>query len=119
MPDTPQHAPLSISPRGEAGDPTPTTQAAVLDRMFQALADTNRRAMIERLCLGPAAVTELASPLSIGMPAVLKHLTTLESSGILMSTKSGRVRTYCLSADAFVRVEEWLGERKACFGEAA
>ncbi|MBN9571748.1 MAG: winged helix-turn-helix transcriptional regulator, partial [Alphaproteobacteria bacterium] len=64
-----------------------------LDRMFAAMADPARRAMLDRLARGPASVSELARPLAISLPAVLQHLAVLESCGVVRSEKVGRVRT--------------------------
>ncbi|MBB2795597.1 UNVERIFIED_ORG: DNA-binding transcriptional ArsR family regulator [Rhizobium pisi] len=83
-----------------------------LDRMFHALSDRSRRGMIDRLGGGPASVTELAAPLSVALPTVLKHLQVLESSGLVLSEKSGRVRTYRLQQDALAAVERWVEQRK-------
>ncbi|MBB2698101.1 ArsR family transcriptional regulator [Rhizobium phaseoli] len=83
-----------------------------LDRMFHALSDRSRRGMIDRLGRGPASVTELAAPLSVALPTVLKHLQVLESSGLVLSEKSGRVRTYRLQQDALAAVERWVEQRK-------
>ncbi|ARM12705.1 MULTISPECIES: ArsR/SmtB family transcription factor [Rhizobium] len=83
-----------------------------LDRMFHALSDRSRRGMIDRLGRGPASVTELAAPLSVALPTVLKHLQVLESSGLVFSEKSGRVRTYRLQQDALAAVERWVEQRK-------
>ncbi|ANL34612.1 MULTISPECIES: ArsR/SmtB family transcription factor [Rhizobium] len=85
---------------------------ADLDRMFHALSDRSRRGMIDRLGRGPASVTELAAPLSVALPTVLKHLQVLESSGLVFSEKSGRVRTYHLQQDALAAVERWVEQRK-------
>ena len=83
-----------------------------LDRMFHALSDRSRRGMIDRLGRGPASVTELAAPFSVALPTVLKHLQVLESSGLVFSEKSGRVRTYHLQQDALAAVERWVEQRK-------
>ena len=78
---------------------------ADLDRMFHALSDRSRRGMIDRLGRGPASVTELAAPLAVALPTVMKHLQVLEESGLVLSEKSGRVRTYRLQQDALAAVE--------------
>ncbi|MBB4478035.1 ArsR/SmtB family transcription factor [Rhizobium etli] len=85
---------------------------ADLDRMFHALSDRSRRGMIDRLGRGPASVTELAAPLAVSLPTVMKHLQVLEDSGLVFSEKSGRVRTYRLQQDAFAAVERWVEQRK-------
>ena len=84
-----------------------------LDRMFQALSDQSRRGMIDRLGSGPASVTELAQPLAMALPTVMKHLQVLENSGLVLSEKSGRVRTYQLRKEALASVERWIAERRA------
>ena len=66
---------------------------ADLDARFQALSDTTRRSIVERLGLGPASVSDLARPLAMSLPAVLQHLRVLEDSGLVTSTKAGRGRT--------------------------
>ncbi|ARM88761.1 ArsR family transcriptional regulator protein [Rhizobium sp. CIAT894] len=86
---------------------------ADLDRMFHALSDRSRRGMIDRLGRGPASVTELAAPLAVALPTVMKHLQVLEESGLVLSEKSGRVRTYRLQQDALAAVERWVEQRKS------
>lgn len=87
-------------------------QQAALDRMFQALADPTRRAMVERLTLGPASVSELARPLAMSMPAVMQHLQMLEASGLVRSEKTGRVRTCHVEPEALSLAEQWLNARR-------
>jgi DNA-binding transcriptional ArsR family regulator len=83
-----------------------------LDRMFRALGDPSRRAMVERLALGPASVSELARPFDMALPSVVQHLGVLEAAGIVTSTKVGRVRTYQLAVDALTPAAEWIrGQR--------
>lgn len=84
-----------------------------LDHIFHALADTSRRGMIDRLSEGPASVSELARPLAMALPSVVKHLAVLEAGGLVMSEKAGRVRTYRIAPDALNAVETWLARRKA------
>src|SRR5580765_7888282 len=86
--------------------------------MFHALADTSRRTMVDRLAHGPASVSELALPLSMGMPAVLKHLGVLEAGGIVVSEKAERVRTYRMTPHALALAESWVAERKAWLDHA-
>src|ERR1700733_12482848 len=98
---------------GEATERASVSELQALDRMFHALADASRRSMVDRLCQGPATVTELAAPLAMGMPAVLKHLSVLETGGIVESEKSGRVRTYRMTVNALKLAEGWVAGRKA------
>ncbi len=83
-----------------------------LDRMFHALADPARRAMIERLSFGPAPVSELARPLPMSLPAAMQHLGVLEDAGLVRSQKVGRVRTCAIEAGALSQAERWINDRR-------
>jgi DNA-binding transcriptional ArsR family regulator len=83
-----------------------------LDRAFQALADPTRRAMVERLSRGPASVTELARPLVMSLPAVMQHLAVLETSGLVLSEKAGRVRTCRINSAGLSEAEQWIAGRR-------
>ena len=83
-----------------------------LDRMYHALADASRRAMLARLCLGTATVGELAEPLAMSLPSVMQHLRVLEASGLVRSEKAGRVRTCRLEPGALALAEGWIRERR-------
>ena len=85
---------------------------ARLDRMFFALADVNRRGMLDRLSRGPASVSELAGPLGIALPSAVKHLAVLEQGGFVASEKVGRVRTYQVEPKALDAMEAWVAKRK-------
>jgi DNA-binding transcriptional ArsR family regulator len=86
-----------------------------LSRAFQALSDPVRRGMLARLSLGPASVSELASPLPISLPAVLQHLKALEASGLVASEKKGRVRTVTIEPGVLGAAERWLSEQRAAW----
>jgi len=86
---------------------------AGVDVVFAALSDANRRAMVDRLIMGPASVSELASPLAISLPAVVQHLHVLEASGLVRSHKQGRVRTCRIEPAALSDAERWIAERRA------
>ncbi|WP_027132922.1 ArsR/SmtB family transcription factor [Geminicoccus roseus] len=88
-------------------------QQPTLDRMFQALADPTRRAMVERLCQGPVPVKELARPLAMSLSAVVQHLQVLEASGLVRSEKAGRVRTCRIEPAALQAAEAWFAQRRA------
>lgn len=87
-------------------------QAAQLDRVFHALADPARRAMIERLGQGPAGVSELARPLPMSLPAAIQHLSVLQAAGLVRTRKVGRVRTCAIEPRALVRAEQWIQARR-------
>jgi DNA-binding transcriptional ArsR family regulator len=84
-----------------------------LDLVFQALADPTRRAIVTRLTRGPASVSELAQPLPMSLPAVLQHLRVLQDSGMVRSTKTGRIRTCQIEPAVLGTAEQWLGDRRS------
>lgn len=83
-----------------------------LDRLFNALADPARRAMVERLSRGPAPVSELAKPLPMSLPAAMQHLGVLEAAGLVRSEKIGRVRTCSIEPGALSLAEQWINARR-------
>ena len=88
------------------------TEPAQLDRLFHALADPHRRAMVTRLVEGPAAMTELATTLGLALPSTLKHLQVLENGGMVASSKQGRVRTFAIDRDGLAVMQAWLTEHQ-------
>jgi DNA-binding transcriptional ArsR family regulator len=86
--------------------------AGRLDRLFAALADPTRRAVVDRLGRGPASVSELAEPFGMALPSFLKHIRALEESGCIRTRKTGRVRTCSLDRGVVSEAEAWLhGQR--------
>jgi len=83
-----------------------------LNGVFLALADPTRREVIRALGRGPASVGELAQPFAITLPSFMKHIRTLEDSGLVRTSKSGRVRTCTLDRDRFAVVGNWLDEQR-------
>jgi len=88
-------------------------QREPLDLAFHALCDPARRAMVERLSQGPASVSELAAPLTMSLPAVLQHLAVLETSGLVRTSKQGRVRTCELDHTVLSTTEQWITQRRS------
>jgi DNA-binding transcriptional ArsR family regulator len=88
-----------------------------LDRVFQALSDPTRRAMVERLVDAPASVSHLAEPLLMSLPAVVQHLGVLESAGVVSSEKVGRVRTCRLEPEILRQAETWLSSQRNTWEE--
>lgn len=84
-----------------------------LNRVFQALADPTRRAVLERLTSGPARTSELAQPFNMALPSFSQHLDVLENCGLVRSRKAGRVRTYQLAPQSLQVAEQWMAEQRA------
>ncbi|MCC6316934.1 MAG: helix-turn-helix transcriptional regulator [Gemmatimonadaceae bacterium] len=85
----------------------PATVDSVSD-VFRAIADPTRRRVIERLSRTPASVSELAEPFDMALPSFVAHLRVLEDSGLVTSSKRGRVRTYQLAPARLRQAEHWL-----------
>lgn len=83
-----------------------------VDRVFHALAEPMRRALVERLSAGPMSVSDLAQPFDVTLAAIVQHLQVLEESGIIRSEKVGRVRTCCLEPGGLKVAERWISERR-------
>ena len=83
-----------------------------VDRVFRALSDPTRRAVVARLTAGPAPVGELAKPFAMALPSFLQHLAVLEESGIVRTKKSGRVRHCRLVPASLAKAENWLGAQR-------
>ena len=79
-----------------------------LDRVFSALSDPTRRAIVGRLCDGPKSVSELSEPFKIALPSLLKHVRVLEQSGLVSSEKIGRVRTCKIEPHALQATDAWI-----------
>jgi DNA-binding transcriptional ArsR family regulator len=83
-----------------------------LDQVFFALSDATRRAVLARLSMGAAAVGELAEHFDMALPSFLHHLKVLEQSGLVRSTKTGRVRTCHMSPRPLHVAEGWMSGRR-------
>jgi DNA-binding transcriptional ArsR family regulator len=83
-----------------------------LDRVFQALSDPSRRAIVDRLSRGDASVSELARPLAMTLAAVVQHVQLLEASGLIRTEKVGRVRSCHLDRGVLSQAETWLSQRR-------
>jgi DNA-binding transcriptional ArsR family regulator len=79
-----------------------------IDRLFHALGDPTRRAMLDRLSQGPVSVSALAAPLGITLTAVAQHLQILEECGLARTEKLGRVRTCRIESAGFDALEQWI-----------
>jgi len=89
------------------------SQRVQVDRVFHALGDPTRRAIVEQLSAGPVSVSKLAEPLAITLAAVVQHLQVLEKSGLVRTAKTGRVRTCRIEAKGFTVAERWIADRRS------
>jgi DNA-binding transcriptional ArsR family regulator len=88
-----------------------------LDLLFGALADSTRRAIIERLASGEATVTELAAPFPISLPAISRHLKVLEHASLITRSQHGRWRGAQLSPTSLASAATWLVQQERLWAE--
>jgi DNA-binding transcriptional ArsR family regulator len=77
---------------------------------FLAVADPNRRHLLEELRRGPKTVSELASGLPVSRPAVSQHLKVLLDAGLVTATAEGTRRVYAVSTAGFFKLNLWLDQ---------
>lgn len=87
--------------------------AEPIDGVFRALSDPTRRRVLERLSQSAASVSELAKPFDMALPSFVQHMRVLEDSGLVESSKSGRVRTYRLAPWRLKLAEDWLSRQRS------
>lgn len=83
-----------------------------LNTTFGALSDPTRRAILARLALGDATVTELAEPFAMSLPAISKHLRVLESADLIHRHRRGRVHRLELNAEPLKGAISWIAYYK-------
>jgi DNA-binding transcriptional ArsR family regulator len=84
-----------------------------IDRIFHALGDPTRRAMMEKLSDGPCSVSRLAEPFGITLAAVMQHLQILEECGLVQTEKLGRVRTCRVEPAGLQVAAQWIADRRS------
>jgi DNA-binding transcriptional ArsR family regulator len=84
-----------------------------LDATFLALADPTRRAILARLTLGEASVTELAEPFEMSQPAISKHLKVLERAGLISVGQDAQRRPRRLDGKSLAEASAWLEQYRA------
>ena len=93
----------------------PVVKYSGRSRLFEALGDPTRFAMVEMLMERECRVSELAQPFDISLPATLKHLKVLEDAGIASSTKVGRERICTLNPVPFDELRDWASMVRAAW----
>lgn len=89
-----------------------------LSDTFQALADPTRRAILARLALGRASVTEIAEPFQMSGPAVSKHLRVLERAGLIERGREAQWRPCRLTAGPLEDATKWLEDYRRFWDES-
>lgn len=87
-----------------------------LDAVFEALANTHRRAIMHALSLRPHSISQLASIQGLTLPAIHKHIRVLEDAGMVIRKKAGRTNFLALSRKPLRDLQEWVGEFNPYWG---
>jgi DNA-binding transcriptional ArsR family regulator len=88
-------------------------QTGNIDRIFHALGDPTRRALVERISEGPISVSRLAEPMEMTLAAVVQHLQVLEECGLVKTEKTGRVRTCRIEPKGLSTAGQWIADRRS------
>ena len=83
-----------------------------------ALSDPTRRAILARLAVGEATVTELAQPFAMSMPAVSRHLKVLEHAGLIIRGRQAQWRPCRITAAPLKDVADWLAHYQQFWTES-
>jgi DNA-binding transcriptional ArsR family regulator len=89
-----------------------------LDRVFAALADPTRRAILAQLADGEATVNELVAPFHLSQPTISKHLQVLERAGLVSRGREAQFRPVRLNAAPLAGAAQWLGDYRRCWEES-
>ena len=92
---------------------SPSSSTDHLSAIFMALADPTRRAMLQALSQGERTLTELASPFSISVPAVTKHLRILERAGLIVRRRQAQRKPCSLQARPLNEAAAWIDRYRA------
>lgn len=88
-----------------------------LNRIFHALSDPTRRALLKRLSQAPQKVTTLAEPFDMSLNAVSKHLKTLEKADLINRNNAGRTSICSLRAEPLHDAQDWLDQYSQFWGD--
>jgi DNA-binding transcriptional ArsR family regulator len=108
---------IEPSRAGNMGRSPEPVSKAESDRLFHALGDPTRRAILDRLTQGPLSVSALAAPLGITLTAVAQHLQILEECALVRTEKLGRVRTCRIEMVGFDVLERWISDHRTIWAQ--
>jgi DNA-binding transcriptional ArsR family regulator len=91
--------------------------ATAEDKIFQALADSSRRAIFESLTRGEAAVKDLTARFDISQPAVSQHLAALKDAGLVRGRRDGRCTYYRVEPGGLKPLVDWIAHYRAFWAD--
>jgi len=93
-------------------------EADPLSVTFAALADPTRRAILARLAVGEATVTELAAPFDMSLPGISKHLKVLQRAGLIEQGRQAQWRPCRLAPEPLRDIADWVGQYRRHWEES-
>lgn len=109
---------LSSVSDAPAAAAAPAAEEDRLNRVFMALADPTRRAILARLAEGDASVSELTTPFDMSQPAISKHLKVLEAAGLISRSRAATARLSHLEAAPLEEASVWVENYRRFWGES-
>lgn len=91
-------------------------QITVLNKVFRAISDPTRRAVLKQLTKGKATCSELAEPFNMALPSFMQHIDMLEEAGLIRSRKTGRVRICEVAPGKLKIAKAWIAELQKLAG---
>lgn len=91
-------------------------QLSDLDKAFEALANAKRRGMINSLAYRPATISQLSKEFDLSLPAIHKHIQSLEGSKLIRRKKAGRVNFVALNRQSLKAAQDWLNQFQTAWG---
>ena len=89
----------------------------ILDQTFAALANSTRRAILDRLAKGEATVNELAEPFDMSLPAISKHIKVLERAGLIVQGQKAQYRPCTIDATPLQEISRWTEQYRHIWEE--
>jgi DNA-binding transcriptional ArsR family regulator len=88
------------------------------DRVFRAVADPVRRAILDQLRAGPRPVHDIAREFPISRPAISRHLRVLRAAHLLSEQRQGRERLYRYEPTPLIALDDWLERHRTSLRRA-
>lgn len=93
-----------------------TARYQKLDEVFEALANDKRRSMVQTLSFRPATVTQLANEYKLSLPAIHKHIRSLERASLIQRKKVGRINFVALNRQGLGLAQSWVTQFRTDWG---
>jgi DNA-binding transcriptional ArsR family regulator len=93
------------------------SEAVQLDLIFQALSDSTRRSILQRIAKEEKTVSQIAHPYDMSLAAISKHLKVLEAASLIERRKEGSFQIVRLNAESLKTAEQWISYYQQFWGK--